>query len=80
MAAILDFTHNAMNKVRSGHTRMSDILENPMAHTKICLCFYSVQNDINNYYCFTLHKWRPSRILFTMQCIKYFLITSLCRA
>ena len=37
MAAILDFTHNAMTKVRSCHTRISDILKNPMVHTKIML-------------------------------------------
>ena len=37
VAAILDFIHKAMTKVRSGHTRMSDILENPMVHTKIML-------------------------------------------
>ena len=37
MAAILDFDHNAMTKVRSGHTRLSDIIENPMVHTKIML-------------------------------------------
>ena len=37
MAAILDFTHNAMAKVRSGYTRISDILENLMVHTKIKL-------------------------------------------
>ena len=48
MAAILDFTHNAMTRVRSGHTRMSDILENPMVTLKLWLCFYSVKNDINS--------------------------------
>ena len=37
MAAILDFTHNAITNVRSGHTCMSDILENPMVHIKIML-------------------------------------------
>ena len=48
MAAILDFTHNAMTKVR---------LATPVCHTyfktiwyapKLCMCFYSVQNDINS--------------------------------
>ena len=37
MAAILDITHNAMTKVHSGHTRMSDILENPTWYTKSML-------------------------------------------
>ena len=72
MVATLDFTHNAMEKVRSGHTRMSDILENHMVHTKIKL--------VISIHCFTLHKWRPSWILFTVQCLKYFLTTSLCEA
>ena len=47
MAAILDFSHNAMTKVRSGQTRMSDILENPMVHTKIMIVLL-FENDINS--------------------------------
>ena len=35
MKAILDFTHNAMSKIISGHTIMSGIHENPMVNTKI---------------------------------------------
>ena len=37
MAAILDFTYSAMTKVRSGHTRMSDIFDNIMVRTRIML-------------------------------------------
>ena len=43
MAAILDFTHNVMTNIRSGHTPMSDMLE-----LKLWLCSYSVKNDINS--------------------------------
>ena len=35
MKVILDFTHNAMSKVISGHTIMSGIHENHMVDTKI---------------------------------------------
>ena len=35
IAAIFDFTHNAMSNVLSGHTTISDIYENPMVDTKI---------------------------------------------
>ena len=35
MEAILDFTHNAMSKIISGHTIMSGINENPIVDTKI---------------------------------------------
>ena len=37
MAAILDFTHNAISKVLSNHTTMSGIPENHMVDTKIML-------------------------------------------
>ena len=37
MAAILDFTHNAMTNTRSDHTPMSDVLENSMVHTEIMI-------------------------------------------
>ena len=48
MAAILDFTHNAVTNIRSGHIPMSNMLENSLVHTKIMivLLFYL--------YCFTL--------------------------
>ena len=48
MAAVLDFTRNAITKVRSGHTPISDMLGNPMVHTKavILIPFYK-KNDIN---------------------------------
>ena len=35
MAAILDFTHNAMSKVISDHTTSSGIPENPIVDSKI---------------------------------------------
>ena len=54
MAAILDFTHNEMTNVRSGHTPMSDILENEIM---IVPLLYKKMISI---YCFTVHKWRPS--------------------
>ena len=46
MAAIFNFTRNAITKVRSGHTPMSDMLGNPMIHTKvmILLPFYKKSN------------------------------------
>ena len=34
------------SKVRSGHTTMSGVSENPMVYTKI-ICYYSVENYIN---------------------------------
>ena len=43
MAAILDFTHNEMTNVRSGHTPMSDMLENEIM---IVPLLYK-KNDIN---------------------------------
>ena len=35
MVVILDFTHNAMAKIISGHTIMSAIPENHMVDTKV---------------------------------------------
>ena len=55
MAAILDFTLNAITKVRSGHTPMSDMLWNLMVHTKIMI-FASILHKMIPIYCFTLHK------------------------
>ena len=48
MPAILDFTRNAITKVRSGHTPMSYMLGNPMVHTRVMILplFYK-KNDIN---------------------------------
>ena len=37
-----------MTNVRSCLTRMSDILEILWYTPKLCLCFYSVQNNINS--------------------------------
>ena len=37
MAAIFDFTRNAIAKVRSGHDPMSGMLGNPMVHTKVMI-------------------------------------------
>ena len=47
MAAILYFNHNAMTKVRSGRTTMSDIPGNPKVHTRIVIRYYFVETDIN---------------------------------
>ena len=48
MADILDFSRDAITKVRSGHTPMSDMLGKLMVHTKVIifLPFYK-KNDIN---------------------------------
>ena len=37
MASILDFTRDAITKVRPGHTPMSDMLGNPIVHTKVMI-------------------------------------------
>ena len=42
---ILDFTHNSMSKIISGHTIMSGISEKSIVDTKICL--YCILNYIN---------------------------------
>ena len=47
MAAFLNFTRNAITKVRSGHTPMSDMLGNPMVHTRLWFCFYFIKKYIN---------------------------------
>ena len=47
MAAILDFTCNAITKVRSGYTPMSDIFETVWYTPKLWFCFYFIQNDTN---------------------------------
>ena len=61
------FTRNAITKVRSGHTPMSEMLAKPMVYTRdmILLLFYK-KNDIN--LLFHLAQKRPSWILLTMQC------------
>ena len=60
MAAILEFTHNAMSKVRSGVT--SGISENLTVDTKI-MNLFRFSGEIITIYCSALHKWRPSCIL-----------------
>ena len=44
--AILDFTHNAMANITSGHTIMSGISENHMVDTKSWISLCSSENDI----------------------------------
>ena len=48
MASILDFTRNAITKVRPGHTPMSDMLGNPIVHTKVMILLPLKKNDINS--------------------------------
>ena len=48
MAAILDFTRNAITtKLRSGYTPMSYMLWNLMVHTKIMILLLFKQNNTN---------------------------------
>ena len=76
MAAILDFTRNAITNVRSGHTPMSDILGNPMVHTRIMilLLFYK-KNDIN----LLFHHAQITAILDCINNAMAFLTASLCQ-
>ena len=76
MATILDFTSNAITKVRSGHTPMSDMLGNPMVHTRvmILLLFYK-KSDIN----LLFHLAQRAAILDFINNAMSFLTTSLCQ-
>ena len=76
MAAILDFTRNAKTKVRSGHTPMSDMLGNPMVHTRVMflLLFYKKSN-IN----LLFHLAQIAVILDFINNAMSFLPTSLCQ-
>ena len=42
IAAILDFTGNAITKVRSGYTPMSDMLGNIMVHNQIMILLRTI--------------------------------------
>ena len=48
MAAIVDFTHNAIAEVLSNHTTMSGVFESRIVDTKIML-LRQFENDVNLY-------------------------------
>ena len=67
MAAILDFTRNAITK--APHPYVRHALKPYGTHrVMILLLFYIKTKWYQFLYCFTLHKYRPSWILLTMQC------------
>ena len=66
MAAILNFTNNAISKVLSNHFTMSGI---PYGRHKN-YAFASILSKMMSIYSLTLQKLRPSQILPTMQCPK----------
>ena len=49
IAAILDFTHDAMSNILSSHTTTSGIglPEDHVVHIKYWICVHYVENDIN---------------------------------
>ena len=46
MAAVLNFTQNALSNIISGYTTLSGIQKNSKVDTKI-MCSYSVEKNIN---------------------------------
>ena len=76
MAAILDFTRNAITKVRCGHTPMSDMLGNPVVHTKVMILFpFYKKNDTN----LLFHLAQIAVILDFINKAMSFLTASLCQ-
>ena len=76
MAAILDFTRNAKTKVRSGPTPMSDMLGNPMVHTRVMfLLLFFLKSNIN----LLFHLAQIAVILDFINNAMSLLTTSLCQ-
>ena len=69
MAAILDFTHNAMSKVFFDHNTMSGTPFKPHSSHQNQESV-TILKKIISIYCSTLNIWRPTWILPTRQCPK----------
>ena len=76
MAAILDFTRNAISKVRSGHTPMSDMLGNLWYTPEVWFCFYFIKI---NYINLLFHLAKITAILDFINNAMSFLTTLLCQ-
>ena len=76
MAAILDCTRNAITKVRSGHTSMSDMLGNPVVHTRVMILLLFYKKNVIN---LLFHLAQIAAILDFITNAMSYLTTSLCQ-